>query len=183
MEPFDSAFQYALSKECSGDEVTNNPNDLGGITKYGISLRLLRSISQENLHKYGVYSTEPDDIVNLTLEQAKNIYYGEFWQHAKFECISNSAVRNHMFAGAINMGINPVIKCAQRACWSVLNSRGHPNDDGILGNDTISQINISGSYLLPCLKAECASYYRSIVDRHPEQQEFLNGWLNRAYGA
>lgn len=56
------AFQFVLRWE-GGDKYTNDPNDPGGETKYGISKR-----------------SHPDlDIKNLTPEQALEIYLEKYW--------------------------------------------------------------------------------------------------------
>jgi len=181
MNKFDSAVQYVLCREGS---LSTDPNDHGGITKYGISLRFLKSLSTEDLRKYGVYSPEivDQDIVDLTMEQAKEIYLGEFWNHAPFDKINVQAVCNFVFDMAVHMGISPAIKCAQRACWAVMRKRGIIEDDGILGNDTISMINSCGTYLLPAIRSERAGYHKLICEHNPDQKVFLDGWLNRSYG-
>lgn len=185
MLSFDIAINYVLKNECNGDEVSNNPNDNGGITKYGISLRFLKSLTTERLREYGIFVGDggPDsgDIVNLDIDKAKAVYKGEFWSQARFDKINTQSVCNYIFDMAINMGIAPAIKCAQRACWSVMLSRNVLHDDGIMGSMTLDQINQSGTYLLYTMRSERAAYYRMIVENNPAQREFLEGWLNRAY--
>lgn len=185
MNNFDVAFNYLLKNECNGDEVSNNPNDHGGVTKYGISLRFLKSLSTERLRGYGIFvgdsGADSDDIVNLDLDKAKAIYKAEFWSQANFDKINTQSVCSYIFDMAVNMGIAPAIKCAQRACWSVMLSRGTLQDDGIIGSMTLDQINQAGTYLLYPMRSERAAYYRMIVEHNPAQREFLEGWLNRSY--
>lgn len=184
MDNFELAFQYMLKNECKGNEVTNNPNDAGGITKYGISLRFLRSIKIDTLNKLKIYTVDADAIINLSIDQAKEIYRTEFYNHASFDSLIDTANRNYIFDMAVNCGIAQSIKIAQRACWAViLQSRQTLLDDGRMGNETICRINQSGPFLLPVLRSERAWYYRLIVEKNPAQQEFLEGWLNRTYGA
>lgn len=64
MEQFEQAIAFTLSWE--GGYV-NDPNDPGGETKYGISKK-----------SYGHL-----DIKNLTVEQAKAIYYEDYWLPSK----------------------------------------------------------------------------------------------------
>jgi lysozyme family protein len=186
MSNFASALDYVLGNECNPhniDEVTSNPNDAGGLTKYGVSLRFIRSLEIEKLHSYGIYSTEVDDIINLTMEQAINIYKGEFWDSAQFQYILNQDNCNYIFDMAVNMGLAPAIKCAQRSCWSVMKKRAIIEDDGILGDQTIAVINTCGIYLLPAMRSERAGYYKLLVEHNPSQASNLQGWLNRTYGA
>lgn len=58
----DEAFDILQTFE-GGDKVVENPNDPGGITKFGISKRAYPSV----------------DIRNLTIEQAKGIMYTDYW--------------------------------------------------------------------------------------------------------
>jgi lysozyme family protein len=178
---FDEAFDYMLANEVpSGNihEVVDNPNDHGGITKYGISLRFLKS-----LHPLPEVSELIDeaDIKKLTLIEAKAIYKTQFWDNAPFEKIEFNEVRNYLFDMAVNMGIAPAIKCAQRACWAVCGMAETLTDDGICGDNTLHYIHMANLDLLYPLRAERANYYRMIVERNPSQAVFLEGWLNRAY--
>lgn len=180
MNKFDIAVYYVFEREGG---LVNNPNDPGGITNFGISFRFLKAIPSERLKLYGIYSIEPEEIINLTSQKAKAIYKGEFWDHANFGDIYDQDNCNFIFDMAVNMGINPAIKCAQRACWAVMKERGIISDDGILGQNTISMINKCGIYLLPAMQSERAGYYRLITEKNHNNQEFLDGWLIRAYNA
>lgn len=184
MHSFNMAFEYMLKNECNGDEIVKQEKDTGGMTKYGISLRFLKSLTPENLKKYEIFVHEiatEEDIAGLTLEQAKALYKGEFWDQAPFRKINTQSSINYIFDMAVNMGIAPAVKCAQRACWAVMGSRSFLVDDGIMGNATLDQINQSGTYLLYAMRAERANYYRMVVERNVNQAEFLEGWLNRTY--
>lgn len=176
---FDLAIDKVLKHEGS---LVDNPNDPGGITNLGISLRFLKGVNPLSLKKYGFNpeTINKDTIKQLTLDQAKTLYLHEFWEHAPFSRINRQDLATYLFDMAVNMGIAPAIKCIQRACWAVLHDRSIV-DDGVMGDKTIDAINQCGFYLLPVLRAERSSYYRCIVTRNPSQQEFLNGWLNRTY--
>lgn len=182
---FDAAFNYVIANETrkdNVDEVSNNPNDAGGITKYGVSLRFLKSFSDEKLRSYGIFVEEvtDQDIINLTIDQAKAIYKGEFWDHLPFEKINVDAIRNYIFDMAVNMGLAPSVKCTQRACWA-LGHYGALTDDGIMGHNTIYAISNAGTYLIYPLRSERANHYRMLVERNPAQIVFFDGWLNRTY--
>jgi hypothetical protein len=85
-EIFNEAVEFVLRWE--GGYV-NDPNDPGGETKYGISKR-----------------AHPDlDIKNLTLDEAKNIYYNDYW--LKADCDHYFFPANYlMFDTSVNMGIS-----------------------------------------------------------------------------
>lgn len=180
MADFEPAVEYVLNNEGG---FIDNQNDWGGITNFGISLRFLKNIPFDLRKKYFIFDPEitGDTIKNLTHDQAKAIYKGEFWDHAPFESIMRQVHANYIFDMAVNMGISPAIKCVQRACWSVLKRWELLPDDGILGQQTLSMINQSGIFLLPPIRAERGNYYLRLVEKQPENKEFLNGWYNRTY--
>lgn len=180
MSESDIAISYVLSKE---KKLNTNPHDNGGTTNYGISLRFLRSIPPERLKQYGIFETPSDEtIINLKEETARKIFYGEFWINAPFAKISNQDHANYIFDMAVNMGINPAIKCVQRACWAVMKNRTLV-DDGILGPKTLDAIKMCGLFLMPAMRSERGGYYRLILAHDNDEKEFINGWLNRAYCA
>lgn len=77
---------------------TNDPNDPGGETNWGISKR-----SYPNL-----------DIKNLTREQAKTIYKTDFWDKIDAKDLPIS-VAFQLFDFAVNSGIETAIRYFQRA--------------------------------------------------------------------
>ncbi|HMG15465.1 MAG TPA: glycosyl hydrolase 108 family protein [Saprospiraceae bacterium] len=179
MSTFEMAVKYVLDNEGG---FSDNPKDRGGATNRGVSLRFLKSLPTEKLRLYGIFS-EPNEmtIMDLTDDQTRKIFHGEFWQHAPFEMINDQGVCNYVFSMAIHMGIAPAIKCVQRAIWAISKDRSILKDDGILGSNTLHYINYLDGHIESTLRSECAGDYRTIVARYPEQNEFIDGWLNRAY--
>jgi lysozyme family protein len=157
---FLKAFEYLMYHEGG---YSNDPKDAGGETKFGISRR-----SYPNL-----------DIKNLTPEQAKQIYFCDFWQKGKYEQIEDENIATKFFDLAVHTGISQAIKLIQRA----LRAAGtQVAEDGIIGPITLKAINEADSTdLLAALKSESAGYYRLIANANPSQQKFIAGWLNRAY--
>lgn len=180
MSNFTDAVNFVLDNEKG---FVNNPKDEGGATNFGISLRFLKSLSSELRRAYGIYDMEitVDTIFHLTREQAIAIYQGEFWKHASFDKIRNQNLCNYIFDMAVNLGISPAIKCVQRACWAVMKKWELLPEDGILGNKTIDAIQICGFFLLPAIRAERGNFYRALVEKTPEQKEFIKGWYDRTY--
>lgn len=177
---FDRIVDYVIRLE--GKDVVDHPHDKGKITKFGISLRFLKTIPIENLKKYGIFDIEinEDTVRFLSLDQAKAIYKGEFWDQAPFEHIRNEDHCRYIFDMAVNMGIAPAIKCVQRASWAVMKRR-ELIDDGILGNKTLSMIERCGFLMMPAMRSERAGYYRLVAQNDSSQDDFINGWLKRAY--
>lgn len=157
---FEKAFAYVIENE--GGYVFDK-NDPGGETKFGISKRSYPSLN----------------IKDLTLEDAKKIYYRDFWQKGKFEEIDDEKVATQVFDLSVNLGIRAAVSVLQRALRSVgINVQ----EDGLMGSQTLSAVsNSEPRCLLAAIKSEAAGYYRQIAAKNPSQQKFLKGWLNRAY--
>jgi lysozyme family protein len=161
MSNFEIAFEYIMRNKGG---LSDNPHDSGSITRYSISQNLLNHLS--------AYSEDTKNrILNLTLEEVKEIYLKEFWEKAAFDKISNQEHCNYIFDMAVNMGFNAAFQCAQRACWAVFKKRSI-KDDGILGEETIAALKTCGFLLMPAMRSERAGYYRML-----NQSEFVS----RAY--
>ncbi|GHU14714.1 hypothetical protein FACS189449_11770 [Alphaproteobacteria bacterium] len=142
---------------------SNNPVDAGGETKFGISKR-----SYPHL-----------DIKKLTQDQARQIYFVDFWLKGKCEQIEDENILIKFFDLCVNTGIAQAVKLIQRA---LLSTGISVTEDGIIGKITLKAINNADSTdLLAALKSEAAGYYRLIANISPWQQRFITGWLNRAY--
>lgn len=182
-QAFEAAVEVVLKNEGG---LSENLRDPGGITKYGISLRLLQSLPLDRLKTYGFQvddssAIEPNHVRSLTIEQAKAIYYGEFWAKAPFAQIHQQEVINTIFDMAVNMGLANAIKCIQRACWAVFMNPGLVKEDGLLGENTLYVVNEAGVELVAALRCERAAYYRQCCASNPTLEVFKNGWLYRAY--
>lgn len=135
----------------------NDPDDPGGMTKYGISQR-----------------AHPDvDIKNLTIDGAKEIYRLEYWEKYKLWQIENYSLAQKVFLFCVNAGGKKGVKALQTAA-NVLG--GHLDVDGILGPKTAGWVN---SYrhqiaLVAAYKTICNQYYISLG-----REKYIAGWLTR----
>lgn len=145
---FEQAVDIILAKE--GGYV-NNPNDSGGETNMGISKRSYPSV----------------DIKNLTKDQAKKIYYKDFWLKIKAEELPPK-IRLHVFDFAVNAGVSTAIRTLQNAVGTA--------SDGIIGAQTIKAVQrlTARDYAVARMK-----YYTSLAKRRPKDIVFLDGWLIR----
>jgi lysozyme family protein len=183
MAEFKPAVEFVLKNEGG---FVDNPNDSGGVTNFGISLRFLREIPDINLRKYGIF-VEPDlltvgHVNNLTKDQAELIYKGEFWDAAPFSEIIDRNICNYIFDCCVLHGLSQGIKIAQRALWAYYEKKDIVVDDGVLGAKTMTLINDGNEVvIICCLMAERAGYMRLVAFEKSKDGEFLNGWLNRCY--
>lgn len=94
MVTFDQVFDRVIGHE--GGYV-NHPYDPGGETNWGISKR-----------------SYPDvDIKNLTRDDAKKLYYNDFW--LPIRGVSHDSIRFQVFDAAFNHGFGNAIRILQRA--------------------------------------------------------------------
>lgn len=127
MLDFNIAFDRLIGHE--GGYV-NDPNDPGGETKWGISKRSYPEL----------------DIKNLTREDAKRIYYADFWNQINADALPDGAAFQ-LFDFAVNSGIETAVRYLQRALDVA--------DDGYFGPISMTAVaNTSESDLIMRLSAE-----------------------------
>lgn len=144
------AFPLLMQQE-GGDKITNNPNDLGKLTKFGIA-----KASHPNV-----------DIANLTEDQAKHIYLDDYWVPAKISQLPVHLQYIH-FSCAVNCGVGSAARILQRA--------SKVPDDGIIGPGTLAScINVS----IQDYAIEWNNHYKAIVENDESQSKFMVGWQNR----
>lgn len=143
----------------------NDPADLGGETKFGISKRSYPNV----------------DIKNLSKEQAIEIYHRDWWQRYGYSKITNDLLATAVFDFAVNMGAGTAHRLLQQAINFLADSE--LTIDGVLGPLTLAACNKfeRPEKLVTVLKFFVARYYHGLVIARPANGKFLLGWLNRAY--
>lgn len=170
MANFDLAIPTILRHE--GGYV-NNPADPGGATNFGVSLRWLKSqgLAGDIDHDGDV---DINDIKAMTVDDAKALYHKFWWNPYNYDAILPQAVATKIFDMAVNMGAPRAHKMVQQAL--------NLTQDGVIGPKTLGLINTTNSLtLIQSLQNIQAQFYRDIVASNPARQQFLKGWLNRAY--
>lgn len=172
-----SNFKEAISITLKNEGgLSNNKEDLGGITKYGISLRFLKEL---DIDINGDGSINGKDIQDMTLDEAESIYKTQFWDKLNIGSIDNPAIANKVFDLSVNMGGFEAIKLLQRAIN--LGIQMQIKEDGIIGSMTLNILNnVNLPYLLNSYKQLAYNFYKELVLKKPQLQVFLDGWLNRA---
>jgi lysozyme family protein len=134
---------------------TNDPNDRGGETKYGIAKNANPTI----------------DITHLDWEGAKAVYYSHYWLNSKCDKI-NGRIAALQFDGSVQHGPSTSAKFIQRAIGVT--------DDGVIGPATLSILNTKDP--IAACNSVCDQrnkYYSDIVTHNPIQIKYLSGWLRR----
>ncbi len=134
-----------------GDKYTNDPDDSGGETKYGISKR-----SFPNL-----------DIKNLTEAQAIAIYKKIYCDPCKIDLINDEFLALHVFDFAVTSGVHKSITTLQKVVGV--------EDDGIVGKDTLKAVN-TGNHVEAFKNARIAFYTQIGVGKNAK---YKKGWINR----
>ena len=129
----------------------NDPTDNGGETKYGISKK--------------AYPNE--DIKNLTIERAKELYIKDYVKPCKADLLPLELQYAH-FDSAVNFGVTGAAKILQEAAGVSV--------DGKIGPVTlkaVKSLQLSKYLLYRMFK------YAYIVGNNNTQAKFIKGWANR----
>jgi lysozyme family protein len=175
MSDFETAIPTILRHEGG---FNNDPQDAGGATNYGVSLRWLKAQGLlEDLEQQDRTQDEIAVVREMTQEQAEALYKAYWWNPYNYSAIDSQLVATKIFDCAVNMG-------APRAHRIVQTCLGFPPDqrDGILGSKSMAEINAAGAApLIVQIQNLQAAFYRQLAAANPARQKFLQGWLNRAY--
>lgn len=151
----------------------NNAADPGGATNYGVSLRWLKGqgLAGDIDHDGDV---DINDIKAMTVTEATAIYRQFWWDKYLYGNIVAQMVATKVFDMSVNLGPPRAHKMVQQIIGV--------NQDGILGPKSFQEINAASNLsLLTRLQEIQATFYRSLVASNPARQQFLAGWLNRAF--
>lgn len=161
MSKFDPVFMHILKVE--GKEFSHHPDDAGGPTKFGITLKAYKAMNPK---------ATAETIQNLTEYDAKVFYLEQFWKPLKCDSIIDDTLRVILFDQAVNRGISRVVKTIQKIIGVKV--------DGIIGGETLCELNFRKSKPLAFeMLLDAQKHYIDIVKSNPSQIVFLHGWLNR----
>lgn len=175
---FDNAMQVVMLHE--GVCETDDPDDRGGFTKYGISLRLFTQLNDPEFDFDRDGDLDKQDLQNLTIQMAAEIYRRVFWDALgnNFHKLSEG-VAIKAFDLAVNMGSAQACKLLQRSVMAVTGEE--LLRDGIIGTKSIKAINACDQRcLLAAYRSMAWEFYDNLVFEDMTLKKFHNGWINRA---
>lgn len=174
----------------------DDPVDRGGATKYGISLRFLKSegafdddgdmIADFDLDFDG--DIDGQDIRRLTVGDARYLYLRCFWNRLDCESLPKP-IGEMLFDQGVNGGNFAARKLLQQALNICLSeTRFHLlTVDGAIGQRTRDAVQLvlghkrlGTARLVEAFREVVRDRYREIVRRNPSQKKYLRGWLARA---
>ena len=158
----------------------DHPNDKGGPTKYGITLKVAR--------KYGFEGS----MKNLPQSLAREIYLDSYWVAPRIVEIYpiSPDVAWEVFECGVNLGSGTGIKFLQRAL-NAFNKMGalYPDltVDGILGSKSLAALKQYFDYrnekgeavLLKALNCLQGNYYLELAESRETDESFVFGWINK----
>jgi lysozyme family protein len=154
---------------------SDDARDAGGATKYGISLRWL---TRCHLDLDGDGAVDRDDVIQLTVEQAKRIYRVYFWDPNGYARFVHQVLATKVFDLAVHTGAWTAHRLLQKAQVK----SGYPvTVDGICGPLTVHAANEAPpDILLGFLCLEQGAFYRRLIKQRPAYAAFRKTWLSRA---
>lgn len=174
MADFNQAIPIILQHEGG---FANDPNDKGGTTNWGISLRYAKTLGFL-LDIDGDGDVDGEDIRRLPKEKAVELYKKNWWDAFGYAWLSNQFVAAKVFDMAVNMGPGAAHALVQKAC----NACGAKLIvDGNLGPISRGVMNsMKPSKLITAIQSQQVAFYEAIVRRDPSQARFRRTWLLRA---
>ncbi|MBF0476530.1 MAG: hypothetical protein HQK59_12010 [Deltaproteobacteria bacterium] len=161
---------------------SDHPDDPGGPTNFGISLRFLETLSDKyDLDHDGVI--DANDIKKMTKQIAAQIYKNEFWE--KCECSQMPCkLAAAVFDAAVNLGTGRAVIMLQQELNKYCDQAGFMvlELDGRVGKFTLEAINKlenkTGEVVDGYLQAR-EEFYERLAQKRPGLAVFLPGWKKR----
>lgn len=147
----------------------DDKDDRGGRTNLGVT--------QATLNEFNKRRNLPEqDVLTLTAEKAREIYYTNYWMPAKCDRMPEP-LDLVMFDTAVNMGVGRSARFLQQALGMEL-------VDGDIGPKTMAALQeeiAAGRVeeLCDLYMAARRGHYQRIVEKDESQQKFIKGWMNR----
>jgi len=167
-------FQIALDHTLKWEGgYVNDPDDPGGATNFGVSLRTLKSLGELKDYDYdGDGDVDADDVRVMTREDAIDFYIFHFWNERYNELPVDIAVK--LFDFSVNMGVAQAVKLLQEVIAV--------SKDGLYGPRTHERLmDLPEVIVLELYKSRVAYFYFKLADRRKTSRKYLYGWLRRCY--
>ena len=172
MANFNKAIELILKNEGSYQK---HPADKGNYNSKGLLVGTKYGISARTLEKWKYHPVSASDMQNLSISEAKEIYFKYYWIGIHGNQIHDQDNAELIFDHAVNAGVGGASKLVQK----VLNSFGATlKVDGAIGAQTLYVLNVTDQMrFFDAFKKARVSYYISISGG--SNAVFAKGWIKR----
>lgn len=140
-----------------------HPDDQGGPTNMGVTLRTYRS--------YCGQDKTVADLKQMSFGTWKGIMKDMYWDKCQADKINSQPLAEIIVDWCVNSGSTGIRKVQE-----ILSLK----PDGIVGPLTLAAVNgHRPQELFDRIKAARKQFYIDIVKRNPSKKVFMNGWMNR----
>jgi lysozyme family protein len=164
----------------------NDPNDPGGATKYGLSLRQAKIVGDRNGDGWQDFDldhdgdVDPKDIQLLDIDLVRYYFLDKYFSEPNFDALPDGLVPL-IFDMSVNLGARETTIILQRTLrkWGF-----HLQLDGDCGAETItcacSAFQDDPKKLINKITTERILFYHNLALEKTGLNKFFSGWLNRS---
>ena len=155
----------------------DHPDDRGGATNFGLSLRFMKSTEDYELFDLtGDGDITIEDVKKLTREIAIEAYRKYFWLPLELDEFK-TRLALILFDMNVNHGSNRTVRMLQESINRI--SDKDITEDGLFGPQTKgATLDVNQIELCEVLLCRRERFFRQIVANDSSQEVFLNGWIN-----
>lgn len=151
----------------------NHPNDPGGATNKGVTLKTLRSQRKDFADKDKDGDIDVDDLKKITNADAQFIFEKDYWSRIKGNSLEQPIA--NILADWVWLSGSHAIRRPQRLVGVTA--------DGIMGPKTIKALNEAykkaPADFINSLYKDRYAYINEIIKANPKLKSFQKGWINR----
>lgn len=168
MTPFETALAYLIQNE--GTTYTNDPQDAGGPTKFGVTLKAFSLFKNREI--------APIEIEALTQDEVNSFYDVLYWQRLRCPRMRDTNIATGIF----DMGVLFGVLHASIACQQALAFLGEPLAvDAVIGDKTLLLLNrIERSKFIDAFQTFILRRIETVIRNKPSNEKYRKGWVNRA---
>lgn len=157
---FDACLAFTLQQEGG---YSDDPNDPGGATNYGITLATLQTYT-------GNQALTADDIRNISMATVQAIYRADYWNRLQCDALP-AGVDLMVFDSGVNIGTGRAARVLQEAAGLT-----GTDVDGAIGPHTLSVVGgVAASTMIANLAGQQRAYYQALANF----PIYGRGWLAR----
>lgn len=165
-----ASYQVSIAnvlKSEGGAAYTNHPNDPGGPTKYGVTLKDVRAYIDAH--------ATADTVKRLTQPQAEAIYHDKYWLH---RCVRGDLLPAGLDYSVFDYGVNAG---ALRPGLVLRRLLGVNTDRCDVNEALVAIINRKDpEKMIRAFNAERRQFYANLIAGRPASEVFRKGWMARA---